>query len=318
MRCYFAFFVASGFCSILYELIWVRLAMAEFGVTAAMISIVLSMFMAGLAGGSWLTGTLLLRYRDGIRISPLYLYAATELLIACSVLVVPQQFIYGRKLFEAITLPSSQAYYWGSATWVAVTLIPWCVAMGATIPLGMFAIRRTFAQESSRSFSYLYTANVFGAVMGVLLPLGLVELIGFRGTLRVGAILNCLIKRSTAYESPSKEIALDSFASRENVPDTGHYMLVLLFTAGLASMGMEVVWIRLYTAYLGTVVYAFAGVLAVYLTATFIGSQLYRHTSWKMIERSRLVWIVLGAVALFPLWAVSRYSRQLMITLFPL
>jgi spermidine synthase len=90
LRCYFAFFVASGFCSILYELIWVRLAMAEFGVTAAMISIVLSMFMAGLAGGSWLTGTLLLRYRDGIRISPLYLYAATELLIACSVLVVPQ------------------------------------------------------------------------------------------------------------------------------------------------------------------------------------------------------------------------------------
>jgi len=42
---YFAFFFISGFCSILYELIWLRLAMAEFGVTTAMVSIVISSFI---------------------------------------------------------------------------------------------------------------------------------------------------------------------------------------------------------------------------------------------------------------------------------
>lgn len=42
---YFAFFFLSGFCSILYELIWLRLAMAQFGVTTATISIFLSTFM---------------------------------------------------------------------------------------------------------------------------------------------------------------------------------------------------------------------------------------------------------------------------------
>jgi len=38
--------------------------------------------------------------------------------------------------------------------------------MGATIPLGMFAIRRDRRLESQRSFSFLYLANVLGAVAG--------------------------------------------------------------------------------------------------------------------------------------------------------
>ena len=59
---YFAFFFISGFCSILYELIWLRLAMAQFGVTTAMISIVLSSFMAGLGVGSLAAGHLVRKY----------------------------------------------------------------------------------------------------------------------------------------------------------------------------------------------------------------------------------------------------------------
>jgi spermidine synthase len=43
---YFIFFFISGFCSVLYELVWLRLSMAQFGVTTAMVSIVLSVFMA--------------------------------------------------------------------------------------------------------------------------------------------------------------------------------------------------------------------------------------------------------------------------------
>ncbi len=52
MMWYFLFFFVSGFCSILYELIWLRLAMAQFSVTTAFVSIVLSAFMAGLGMGS--------------------------------------------------------------------------------------------------------------------------------------------------------------------------------------------------------------------------------------------------------------------------
>ena len=55
---YFAFFVISGFCGLVYEIVWVRLAMASFGVTTALVSIVLSIFMAGLGLGSWGAGVL--------------------------------------------------------------------------------------------------------------------------------------------------------------------------------------------------------------------------------------------------------------------
>ena len=48
---FLAFFFVSGFCSLLYELVWMRLAMAQFGVTTAIVSIFLSAFMAGLGAG---------------------------------------------------------------------------------------------------------------------------------------------------------------------------------------------------------------------------------------------------------------------------
>jgi hypothetical protein len=53
---YFGFLLVSGFCSILYELVWLRLAMAQFAVTTALISIVLSAFMIGPGLGSFLAG----------------------------------------------------------------------------------------------------------------------------------------------------------------------------------------------------------------------------------------------------------------------
>ena len=55
MQWYFCFFIVSGFCSILYEIVWLRLAMAQFGVTTAMVSLVLSAFMGGLED-SWNRG----------------------------------------------------------------------------------------------------------------------------------------------------------------------------------------------------------------------------------------------------------------------
>jgi predicted membrane-bound spermidine synthase len=54
---YFIFFFTSGFCGILYELVWLRLSVAQFGVTTAMVSIVLSVFMAGLGDVSLVSTT---------------------------------------------------------------------------------------------------------------------------------------------------------------------------------------------------------------------------------------------------------------------
>ncbi len=66
-------------------------------------------------------------------------------------------------------------------------------------------------------------------------------------------------------------------------------------------MGMEVIWIRLYTIFIGPVVYSFAAILAAYLGATFIGSKIYRVWSRRHDGDSRLLWISLAFFGLIPL-----------------
>ena len=70
-------------------------------------------------------------------------------------------------------------------------------------------------------------------------------------------------------------------------------------------MGMEVVWIRQFTPYLGTMVYAFAAILGSYLAATFLGSRIYRLWSRKHDQEPMLVWALLALSAFFPLLAAN-------------
>src|SRR5215475_10921887 len=100
---YFVFFLVSGFCGILYELIWLRLAMAQFGVTTPLLSTVLSMFMAGLGLGSLAAGRFLRGQEDNNSTSPLRLYSACEFLIGISALTVPLQLVAGHRLIEKVS-----------------------------------------------------------------------------------------------------------------------------------------------------------------------------------------------------------------------
>jgi len=311
---YFIFFFISGFCSVLYELVWLRLAMAQFGVTTAMVSIVLSVFMAGLGLGSWASGRWLGSRKNNDGIPALRLYALVELLIGASGLVVPQAFFWGRRVLEHFGLSSSLGYYCVAGLWVGFSVVPWCALMGATLPVAMQAIGQTIPVESRRSFSYLYMANVAGAVVGTDLPLFLIELLGFRGTLKIGVACNCLIAIS-AFALSRKSLQRGAVQpEREVVPSPpssgGGKILALLFLSGLTSMGMEVVWVRTYTPYFGTVVYAFASLLGVYLLATLIGSVLYRRWSSSHTQENPLLWTLLATSALFPLVAATPFIRM--------
>jgi spermidine synthase len=304
----FLFFCISGFCSILYEIIWLRLAMASFGVTSALVSIVLSVFMAGLGLGSWGSGYLIRRHSEKLKNSALTLYALTELFIGASAILVPYELTWGRTLLERLGVSSSAGYYLASGVCVGFSLIPWCACMGATIPLAMLAIRSHGEGQSQRSFSYLYAANVLGATVGTIIPLLLIELRGFRGTLRVGAVLNVLLAASALLISRSWPVMTSAPSSTPatepaSKPTTtgSRRLMALLFVGGLTSMGAEVVWIRQFTPYLGTMVYAFASILGSYLIATFLGSWFYRRWSRTHAGISPILWALLGIAMLLPL-----------------
>ncbi|MDP9161007.1 MAG: hypothetical protein M3O09_12375, partial [Acidobacteriota bacterium] len=132
--------------------------------------------------------------------------------------------------------------------------------------------------------------------------------------LRVGALLNALLflvatalslrsspqqRYSAGDQSPYS--SLDQRLSE----DKSVRSLFLLFLTGLTSMGAEVVWIREFTPYLGTVVYAFAAILCVYLASTFMGVRFYRHWSRTHYNVGPLIWSVLGFVALLPSFTAS-------------
>src|SRR5579871_4386123 len=145
MRWFFTFFFFSGFCSLLYEVIWVRLGMAHFGVTTPVVSIFLSLFMAGLGLGSWIAGRWM-RSADARGGSyPLRLYALVELLIGFSAWAVPMEMGWAKSYLQNSAndlSASSLHYYWIVSLWIISILLPWCTCMGATFPLAMAAMRK--------------------------------------------------------------------------------------------------------------------------------------------------------------------------------
>jgi spermidine synthase len=326
MGWFFVFFLISGFCSILYEIIWLRLSMAQFGVTTALVSIVLSVFMAGLGLGSWGSGRLIRRFGDTISVPALRLYAFIELLIGISGLLVPHLLLWGRHLLQWLGVASSSAYYLASGIWIALALVPWCAGMGATIPVAMLAIRQSSPREAQRSFSFLYVANVLGAMAGAILPLLLIEIYGFHATLQIGAVLNFFLATSAmvlALKLPLAEKRLrpsDDLSAPVVFPRTTNHgkPLALLFVTGLTSMGMEVVWIRQFTPYLGNAVYTFASILGLYLASTFLGSRIYRKRGTNSEQgQGKLLWMFLGLFGLFPLLTADPQSHfpKLLVTL---
>lgn len=313
---FFAFFLVSGFCSLVYQVVWLRLAMAGFGVTAPMVAIVLSTFMAGLALGSWGAGRLA-RRPTASAAAPLRLYALAELAIAVSGVAVPPALVLARGWLAATAGAEwgSLTHYLASGLCVGAVLLPFCTCMGATFPLALWAIRLQSSGLADRSFSYLYLANVLGAAVGTLASaFVLVEIFGFRGTALLAAALNALLagaawllagrlsREAGAGAAEQAHAAVPAAA----VPVAAMRAVPwLLFATGLASLGMEVVWVRQFTPYLGTVVYAFATIVAVYLLATGAGSAAYR--LWPSADRNLAPWWwpALALSALLPLLAAD-------------
>jgi spermidine synthase len=169
---------------------------------------------------------------------------------------------------------------------VAVTLLPFSACMGATFPLAVSVLRSQPGDSATRPFSYLYVANVVGATAGTLLSAFiLIEVLGFRGTLAVVAFLNASLGALALLLSMGRSLGRGATPALPPRPppsvNASRRALLALFVTGLASMGMEVVWTRQFTPYLGNVVYTFAIILGGYLGATFLGATAYRRLSGR-------------------------------------
>ena len=279
----FTLFFCSGFCSLLYQVVWVRLAFTHFGIITPVLSVVISVFMLGLGIGSVVAGRGVERWSRRFRVNPARLYAAAELGIGIGAFTVPWLFRIGEDALLGLGDASSSRYLLVSALYITAAILPWCVLMGATFPLMMSFIRRIRPTDST-GFSFLYLANVIGAAAGAALTAGvLVELLGFRQTGMLAALVNFTIATAAfllggLFPGDARAIAqhVDHIERVQLASENRRWISFVLFTTGFASLAMEVVWTRAFTFVLKTTVYAFAAILTTYLLATWLGSLLYR------------------------------------------
>lgn len=304
-RWLFGLFFLSGFSALVCQIVWLRLAFAAFGVVTPVISVLLSAFMLGLGLGSWAAGLIVKRWPWGWS-TALRAYAGAEFMIGVGALCVPVIFNWGEHVLLPAGETDSASYLAYSALVMFLALTPFCVCMGLTFPFMLQAVRADHGAPTS--FSFLYLANVIGAVCGTLAaPFVLVELWGFQATLWIAAFANWLAAASsfvlstrsmaTAAINPNTaQSAGDRERKHANAWGSG-LTLTILFTTGLSSMANEVVWNRAYAPVVTTQVYWFAGFLFAYLLATWLGSWLYR---WQL-ARGRVfsAEFVLAMLALF-------------------
>src|SRR5208282_4591437 len=140
-RVLFFLFFLSGFCGLVYQVVWTRMAFASFGIITPVLSVVLSVFMLGLSVGSWAGGRLIFSFVKRTGWSAIVFYAFAELLIGMGAFAVPKLFALGELILLGTGETDSFRYLSLSALVLAVSLLPWCVCMGATFPLAMAFVR---------------------------------------------------------------------------------------------------------------------------------------------------------------------------------
>jgi len=288
---FFAFFFVSGFCSLVYQVVWTRLAFASFGIITPVLSVVISVFMLGLSIGSWAGGRFIMPLAKRTGLSAAIFYAAAEFIIGLGAYAVPHLFSLGEKLLLSSGGSNSFQYLFLSAMVLAISILPWCVFMGATFPLIMGYIRE-MNERRTDSFSYLYVANVLGAMCGTFLTAAVfIEMLGFRNTLQVAATGNFAIALFSAFlglkQKRPMPVEEQATAALPGERARGAMVKWVLFSTGFSAMAMEVVWTRFFAPVLKTQVYSFALIVFVYLGATLAGSAWYRRhlkkgATWKM------------------------------------
>lgn len=302
----FGLFFISGFCALLYQTVWTRLAFASFGIIAPVLSVVLSIFMLGLALGAWLGGRVAASLHKQTGWSPILFYGAAEFIIGVGAFTVPALFHVGEQLLLSAGQMDSARYLFLSALALAMSILPWCLCLGATVPFVM-AFVRSESPQNEKSFSFLYLANVLGAMSGTAVTaLVLIEVLGFRRTLFVAgfanfgvALVSCMLARRRSRPAQTREMGNVLLPSAPGPPSSDRTIKLILFSTGFCAMAMEVVWVRSFTPILLTQVYAFASILFAYLAATFAGSWWYRHDLKQNRIRALPTLLALCAMAAF-------------------
>ncbi|WP_342316997.1 fused MFS/spermidine synthase [Lysobacter sp. FW306-1B-D06B] len=272
-------FIASGFAGLIYQSIWTQYLGLFLGHSAYAQSLVLLLFMGGMALGAWLIS----RLSDRLQ-RPLLWYAVIELVIGLLGLTFNQIYGASTSLAYDVLFPGvgSQASV-GAIRWaISVLLVlPQCILLGATFPLMSAGFLRLRPDSDGKVIAGLYFTNSIGAAAGALAATYLLlPRVGLPGTIFTAGLLNVLVAMAV-YPISKKEATVPTASSAPTDAGGVAPSLILIAAAvtGLTSFVYEITWVRMLSLALGTTVHAFELMLAAFIAGiAFGGLWLARNT----------------------------------------
>jgi predicted membrane-bound spermidine synthase len=312
----FVLFFVSGFSGLIYESVWSHYVKLFLGHAAYAQTLVLVVYIGGLALGSWLCA----RWTSSIA-NPLRAYAFIEGAIGLAALVFHRVFVATTDWGYATLLPSTcepaSAFCAGQWALSALLLAPQSILLGATFPLMSAAVIRLRESQPGHDIATLYFLNSLGAVLGVLASaFVLIPAVGLPGTLTTAGLANCAIavaawllsRRAEPPPSPQPTLVEASWDWSST-----RLTRVLLWTAmftGLSSFLYEVAWIRMLSLVLGASTHSFELMLASFILGLALGGMWVRHRVDPARDPVRFLGLVqlamgVAAAATIPVYGAS-------------
>ncbi len=264
----------SGATGLAYEGVWLRRMSLLLGGSAVSGAVTVGAFMAGLALGAAVASRL------GPHARAHRTYAALEAAAAAWALAFP--------LLLAAAAAGVGMWPGGRFLAAVALLIPPAAALGATWPL----VARHAGPQGA---ALLYASNTAGAVLGVLATTFVaMPAVGVRTTECMAAVVGLGV--AAAAWSLGAPPAVPTTEARGPLVVPVVPLMGAAFAAGLAALGLELVWLRLAAVALGATVQAIGWVLAVFLATVALGAAIGRR--WPADPRSGLVLGLTGLASL--------------------
>jgi spermidine synthase len=284
-------FVLSGFSGLIYQSIWTQYLGLFLGHSSYAQSLVLILFMGGMAIGAWLVS----RWSSRVR-RPLLAYALIEVLIG-----VLGLFFDG--IYQGLTgwaydqlLPMLPAGQLQNVRWLlaAAMVLPQCILLGATFPLMSAGYIRLQEHGEGRVLAGLYFSNSLGAAIGALASTYvMLPAIGMPGTVFTAGLINIVVA-ILVYPLSKRELPepiADATAGPAPVETAKGSALsspvLILLAAGLtgaASFVYEITWIRMLSLALGTTVHSFELMLASFIMGIALGGLWLKNRADKLVS----------------------------------
>ena len=308
---FYAVFTLSGFSGLIYQSIWTHYLKLFLGHAAYAQTLVLVIFMGGMALGSWLCGQWSGRWRN-----LLLGYAAVEGAVGLCALLFPDGFVlltdwFFSRASPAIGTPEGVTL----AKWslAALLILPQSVLLGMSFPLMSAGIIRRFPERSGQTIAILYFVNSLGGALGVLVSgFVLIKSIGLPGTVMTAGLINlglAALVWQLCRDQVDPPPPADKPAAHDG-PGLLPALLAVSLLTGLSSFAYEIGWIRMLSLVLGSSTHAFELMLSTFITGLALGALwVSRRIDRFPMPQTALGWIQIAmgllALATLPLYGLS-------------